>query len=319
VNTRSSLGLIVLSLMAIQLPACVSYEPAILIPAIALSAEEIRLSESLESDIQLDFGLELGINESDSLFNVEVLPGVRVRNVAANGAADSAGIQVGDIILSINSLETNHPDTVLAIQQRSAEVSYEFQIQRNTLVFAASVIARSINENVGPIELFRIDPIATRAGYRTELVTIGIEQELAAARVVELFPNSPLPQAQIEQNDLILALNGVYLNSAQDLVTRLVRDHELGEEVILTIYDGNDVIEQSVRLWDPGRRVSRINLGPLLQYESVLNPASESFSLLDFWLFAVYSYSRMEGERSHSILGLFNITSDYGELTELNE
>ena len=137
--------------------------------------------------------------------------------------------------------------------------------------------------------------------------------------MVELFPNSPLPQAQIEQNDLILALNGVYLNSAQDLVTRLVRDHELGEEVILTIYDGNDVIEQSVRLWDPGRRVSRINLGPLLQYESVLNPASESFSLLDLWLFAVYSYSQMEGERSHSILGLFNITSDYGELTELNE
>ena len=314
-NTRGSLGLIVLSLMAIQLPACVSYEPAILIPAIALSAEEIRLSESLESDIQLDFGLELGINESDSLLNVEVLPGVRVRNVAANGAADSAGIQVGDI----NSLETNHPDTVLAIQQRSAEASYEFQVQRNTLVFAASVIARSINENIEPIELFRIDPIASRAGYRTELVTIGIEQELAAARVVELFPNSPLPQAQIEQNDLILALNGVYLNSAQDLVTRLVRDHELGEEVILTIYDGNDVIEQSVRLWDPGRRVSRINLGPLLQYESVLNPASESFSLLDLWLFAVYSYSQMEGERSHSILGLFNITSDYGELTELNE
>ena len=99
----------------------------------------------------------------------------------------------------------------------------------------------------------------------------------------------------------------------------MVRDHELGEEVILTIYDGNDVIEQSVRLWDPGRRVSRINLGPLLQYESVLNPASESFSLLDLWLFAVYSYSQMEGERSHSILGLFNITSDYGELTELNE
>ena len=318
-NTRSSLGLIVLSLMAIQLPACVSYEPAILIPAIALSAEEIRLSESAESDIQLDFGLELGINESDSLLNVEVLPGVRVRNVAANGAADSAGIQVGDIILSINSLETNHPDTVLAIQQRSAEASYEFQVQRNTLVFAASVIARSINENIEPIELFRIDPIATRAGYRTELVTIGIEQELAAARVVELFPNSPLPQAQIERNDLILALNGVYLNSAQDLVTRLVRDHELGEEVILTIYDGNNVIEQPVRLWGPGRRVSRINLGPLLQYESVVNPASESFSLLDLWLFAVYSYSRMEGERSHSILGLFNITSDYGELTELNE
>ena len=94
---------------------------------------------------------------------------------------------------------------------------------------------------------------------------------------------------------------------------------ELGEEVALTVYNGDDVIETTMLLWDPGRRISRINIGPLLQYESSLVPSSETFSLLDFWLFAVYSYSRIEGERSHNIFGLFNITSDYGELTELED
>lgn len=303
-------------LLVLPISACVSYEPAVLLPAITLSSEDVQLIEDGNTDLKVDFGLELGLNESDSLLNVEILPGVRVRNVANNGAADSAGIQIGDVILSIDDLPTNHPDTVESLQQVTDNTNFEFTVQRNTTVFATTVIGRTISSNNGPRELFRIDPIATRAGYSTEMITVNNES-LAAAKVVELFPQSPLPQANIAIGDIILRLNGVNLNSAQDLISRINREVQLGQEVNLTVYDNGAIAEKTLTLWDPGRRISRINVGPLLQYESSLSPSSENFSLLDFWLFSVYNFSRTEGERSHSIFGLINISSDYGELTEL--
>ena len=308
----------VLLIFLTSLATCVNYDPAILTPTVSLSSEEVSLRSDLDGNLRVDFGLEVGLNESDSLLSVEVLPGVRVRNVVDNGAADLAGLQVGDIILAIDGMETNHPDTIKALQQTSTNSTFEFRGQRNTTVFETTVQGRVISNSTTPEELYRIDPIATRAGYRSEIASIGSET-VAAARVVELFPESPLPMADIAIDDLVLRLNGVNLNSAQDLITRIIRDHELGEEVALTVYNGDHVTETTVQLWDPGRRISRINIGPLLQYESSLSPSSETFSLLDFWLFAVYSYSRIEGERSHNIFGLFNITSDYGELTEIED
>lgn len=305
-----------LTLITVQLIACVSYEPTVLVPSVTLSSEEVFLVQERAENLKIDFGLELGLNESDSLLNVEVLPGVRVRDVVTNGPADSAGVQVGDIILAINNMDTNHPDAIEAIQQTSDTSNFEFRVQRNTTVFGTTVIGRSISNNDGPEELYRIDPIATRAGYSTELISVNTET-MVAARVEEVFPNSPLQIADIGIGDYILRLNGRNLDSAQDLVTRIIRDHELGEEVIMTVYNDGNPIESPVRLWEPGRRISRINAGPLLQYESSLSPSAENISVLDFWIFAVYDYSRTEGEKSHSIFGLLNISSNYGELTEL--
>lgn len=304
---------------SLLLTACVSYEPAVLVPAVTLSAEEVSLVSDRDASLQVDFGLDTSLNESDSLFNVEVLPGVRVRSVTANGPAAEAGIEVGDILLAINGTQTNHPDAVLALQQSNTaneNGAYRFTVQRNTTVFEATVVAREISGNPAPVELYRVDPLATRSGYRTELLDIGEEAPIAAARIVEFFPDSPLPAAGFSSGDHILALNGNYLNSAQDLVTRLNQDHELGSLVTLTRYDGGSVEDVELRLWDPGRRISRISLGPLLRYESSLSPDSESLTILDFWLFSLYSYQQNEGERSHRLLGLINVTSDSGELIE---
>ena len=125
-----------------------------------------------------------------------MLPGVRVRNVVNNGAADSAGIQIGDVILASDGMETNHPDTIKTLQQAAAKSTFEFRAQRNTTVFETTVEGRAISSSTAPEELYRIDPIATRAGYRSEMVSINNET-VAATRVVELFPESPLPQAGI--------------------------------------------------------------------------------------------------------------------------
>ncbi len=307
----------VLACLSSLISACVSYEPAVLAPAVTLSAEEVNLIPMNSSSNALDFGLEVGINESDSLLNIETLPGVRVISVSNNGPAANAGIQAGDTVLAISGIDTNHPDTLSALAQIEPQDSnFTFIVKRNTLVFEATVIARTITSNPVPVSLYRIDPLATRAGYRTELVDLGKNGSIAAARVERIFPLSPLPTAGVSEGDLILALEGSYLNSAQDLVSRLNQEHELGDNIRLTRYRAGELEEIQVRLWDPGRRISRITLGPLLNYETSISPSSESFSLLDLWLFSVYSYTRQNGERSHSLLGLINFSSDVGELID---
>lgn len=298
------------------LASCVSYEPAVLLPAITLSAEEVELvSASAASGV--DFGMDVSLNESDSLFNVETLPGVRVRAVNANGPAANAGLEVGDIILRINGTQTDHPDTLLALQANPAEDNlYTLEVRRNTVVFEASLIAAARSTGAAPRELYRVDPISSRAGYRTELVEIPERGMVAAARVVEIFAESPLPGAGIEADALVLALNGRYLDSAQDLVSRLNTDFEPGDTVQMTVLQNDRLTNPAVELWNPGRRISRIALGPVLQYESSLSPVSRSFTLVDLWLFALYRFQQNQGERSHSILGLINVSTDVGELTE---
>jgi len=318
-TSRAKPSLSIFALLQLSLlTACVSYEPAILVPALNLSAEDIALADTAGSvAARIDFGVEVGLNESDSLSNIEILPGVRVRSISANGPADSAGIQLGDIILSINGTLTNHPDVVEALQQQTPTIENTlFNVRRNTVVFEATVIPRTVNSNPAPRELYRVDPIASRAAYRTEMVSISQQPPIAAARVVQVYQQSPLQDAAIEAGDVILAVNNVPLNSAQDLVSRFNSEFELGEAVNVTVFDGESVLEKRFDLWNPGRRVSAISFGPLIRYQSSLAPDTKNLSILDLWLFSLYSYNRVDEERSHSILGLINYSSDLGELIE---
>ena len=308
-----------LGLTALLMTSCIAYEPAQLIPEITLSTEEVSFVEANHTDLVVDFGMETSANESDSLLNLEVLPGVRVRSVALNGPADSAGIQAGDVILFINNLPTNEPDAVLAIQTQTQLESYIFQIQRNTTVFEVTLYGRTITAAQEARELYRLDPIATRASYRTELATIRQQEQVAVARIIEIFPNSSLGAAGLKANDRILAVDGEFINSAQDFISKVNQEFELGDTLEITAHVDGKIEKRSLKLWSPRRRISRISMRPFFHFDSSLSPPSKNFSILDLWLFAVYSYSKIENENSHDILGIFNITSDYGELTEVQD
>ncbi len=308
---------LLLLILSASLNACISYEPRILTPAITFSPEQISLTNQTSGSDLVDFGLELSLNESDSLFNIESLPGVRVRSLSANGPAASAGIQVGDVILKVDGLETNHPDAITVLMQtEKSSLLYTMEVQRGTTVFQTELTARKRSATSEPVELYRIDPVATRAGYRTEVVNIENRGPVAAARVVEFFDQSPLPQAGINEGDLVLALEGTEINSAQDLINRLNNEIQVGNRTSMTVYRENSVDEVSLRLWSPGRRISKLTLGPLVNYQSSLETDSTQLSILDLWLFAFYSYQRSDSEKTHSILGLLRFSSDVGELTE---
>ncbi|MEX0618605.1 MAG: PDZ domain-containing protein [Pseudohongiellaceae bacterium] len=309
--------LIVALFCSVLLAGCISYEPAQLVPSLSFSPEDISLLNPGGTASGVDFGFVVGINESDSLSNLTVLPGVRVRSVTPGGAAAAAGILPGDVILSINGLETDNPDTVQALEQQTSAVQeFSFRLRRNTTVLEASVTPRLASNRTAARELFRIDPLATRAGYRTEVLQQADENLTSGVRIVEIHEDSPLPGAGLQVDDILVALNGAPVESAQGFIDRINNEFDLGDEVAVSVWRGDAVLEREFALWDPGRRISRVSLGPLLQYRSSLAPDRTRLTILDLMLFALYRYDQVEGERSHSFLGLFNITSDYGELVE---
>jgi serine protease Do len=178
------------------------------------------------------------------------------------------------------------------------------------------VSARPIaDDRAPPVELYRADPISTRAGYTTELLESG-GQQLSGARIVELFPESPLPSYGLRINDVILALNGQTVQTAQGFINSIHNRHSPGDTVTLTYVRDGRVVEQRVRLWDPGRRLSRLNLWPLVTYESSLVPDRTRLSIIDLWLFSLFTYQHTEGEKEYRFLGLFRVATGYGELLE---
>ena len=311
---------ILVAIFTAMVNSCVSYEPKILTPAMTFSAEEVNLLNPEIANQSIDFGLEVGANESESLFNLEILPGVKVRKIANGSNAGKSGIRAGDILLKIDQIDINTPDSLRALERFSGPKDFKFRVQRDSTVFETTVKAELVETSI-PIELYRVDPIATRAAYSSHILSIENRSNLVAARIEELFEKTTLPSAGLNPGDMILALEGVPINSAQDLITRLNREHALGSEVTLDIYADGEFKSVKLTLFNPGRRISQIKLGPLIKYESELTQrgVDTRLKLLNLWFVAAYQYSNINGEKKHSLFGLFEIASDLGELAEESE
>tara|TARA_B100001059_G_scaffold234353_1_gene276696 strand:+ start:1885 stop:2832 length:948 start_codon:yes stop_codon:yes gene_type:complete len=311
---------ILVAIFTAMVNSCVSYEPKILTPAMTFSAEEVNLLNPEIANQSIDFGLDVGPNESESLFNLEILPGVKVRKIENGSNAGKSGIRAGDILLKIDQIDINTPDSLRALEKFSGPKDFNFRVQRDSTVFETTVKAELAETSI-PIELYRVDPIATRAAYSSHILSIENRSNLVAARIEELFEKTTLPSAGLNPGDMILALEGVPINSAQDLITRLNREHALGSEVTLDIYADGEFKSVKLTLFNPGRRISQIKLGPLINYESELTQrgVDTRFKLLNLWFVAAYQYSNIDGEKKHSLLGLFEIASDLGELAEESE
>lgn len=302
------------------LNACVSFEPRQRVPTLALSPDTVVLTNNTGAATTpgVSFGLTGSINESDSLTNISVLPGIRVRAVAPGGAAERAGIHAGDVILSIDGSESNHPDILdaLALQTDQAR-NFEFEVRRNTTVFMATVEVTPVTaRQAEPVELYRADPVLLRAGFSTELMQDPAGNRVSGARVVRLFDASPLPTADIGIDDIILAIDGRPVESAQGLITMLTQRYEPGDGITLSVSRGSRIRDQGVDLWHPGRKLSRLSLWPLFRYESTLSPDQTRLTVGDLILFSLFSYQRNGAEREYNALGLFRSASDYGELIE---
>ena len=309
-----------LSLCLIAISACVSTEPRQLVPSVSLSAEQSEFADSTAS-IRLpavDFGLSATVNESDSLTNISILPGIRVRTISPGGAADRAGLRAGDVILSIDGAPVNQPDILDALAlETSSDRSFEFEVRRNTTVFMASVNVQVTSlEQLPPVELYRADPILLRAGFITARSTDTQQQPVFGAQLIRWFEHSPLPAAGLQSGDIVLALDQQQITSAQDLISRLNTNYSPGDRVTLQVRRGARVMSEPVTLWHPGRRLSQLSFWPFFRYESTLNPDQTRLRIGDLVLFSLFQYQRSGAEQQYDVLGLFRASTGFGELIE---
>ncbi len=301
------------------LSACVSTEPRELVPTISQSPEQIVLAgDGGASEPEVDFGLTATVNESDSLTNISVLPGIRVRSVSNGGPADRAGIRAGDVILSIDGLPSNQPDILdLLALETTDNRSFEFEVRRNTTVFQATVAVQPIrNETLPPVELYRTDPVLLRAGFTTEHLSGRSGEPLTGARIVRIFDQSPLLMAGLLEDDVVVAVDEQSIGSAQGLVTMISSNYQAGDRVNLQFLRRGELMNEDLRLWHPGTRLSELSIWPLFSYESSLSPDQTRLRVGDLILFSLFQYQRTGPEREYSVLGIFRAASGFGELVE---
>lgn len=290
----------------LALSGCVHFESNPIPPSVELSPEKLDLEHAELAITGVDFGMKVRPNESDSFANIEVLPGLKVSDVYPNGPADSAGIYVNDVILSVDGVETNDVDTLRAFAELSRPGQrLAFVIRRGTAALSATVTARESNRPVPLDELYRIDPIASRAAYRTDIVQLEDGTDSAAIRVVRLEANSPLHAAGIKQGDYITAIDSETLSSAQSLVNKLVEDYSPGTSVTFTVMSNGRLFDQQVRLWNPGRYIARVQLWPLFRYEFRPDPRKVILQFPEF--LPIYRRHVTDFETQHQLFMFFNI------------
>jgi len=326
IQLKTGFALATILFINILLTGCVNTEALTTTEHINLSPENMAFENGTSG--RLDFGLSVSLNESDSLDNLETLPGLRVRSVRINSVAELAGIRSGDVLLEMNSIKTNSADTLAAIAEAETPNKdfVDVLVKRDTTVFATKMSKPKILQPSKPKERYRVDATKTRAGYRSEIISNPDHPEAkqTVARIIEIFPNSPFLEKGIMKGDAIISVDGQPVTSAQALVNLMSQEYEFGETLefgLLRENNSGDLIHRQVllSLWKPKRKITGLRLWPLFNYESQLAPSESKLSIIDLLFFSLFSYERIEGETSYSILGILKFSSGYGELIEESE
>lgn len=206
----------------------------------------------------------LGIYMEESVENengVETIQGVNdqgviVQKVVASSAAETAGLQAGDIITAIDGQSTkrisNVSDAIKAKKIGDA-ISISYIRDGNAMQTTATLKGKATKQReirMGDIEDkfmrgyssfdydfdYKVDPCKVFIGVYT-----GTGHSTNGLRVSGVIENTPAFDAGLQKGDRILALDGVSVDGHQALVAE--RDkHEAGDEFTITfLRDGDEV------------------------------------------------------------------------------
>lgn len=302
---RSPLGAVPwITLLALGLPlGCKSYEPMPL-PKGLLDLEGM-VEERGEKRGYL--GLEVAPNESDSLDDLEVLPGVRVRVVVPGSPAEEIGIRPGHVLLKFEQTPVNDPDRLESLLLGMAEDrTVALELQRGSEVYTVDVPIPVRSPFGARRPLYHIERGLVRAAFRNSA------EEGAFPEVALLTDDSPLRSAGVKEGDLVLAFQGQDPGSAAELVRRFGSELEPGETGTLTVRQRNGKEKTlDFQAWEPERELTSMHVGPLYKWDYDRAEDRESQVILDLFLISLFECNRVGKVKEFCILGL--ITWETGE------
>ena len=296
------LGCLTFPVMA--LAACTTWEP-LPIPPSLLALEGVVEYSSSSSAV---FGAEVAPNESDSLDDLEIRPGVRVISVIADSPAEHARIQVGDILLTWDGVPVNDPGRLEILRQGvQAKQSVVLSLERGTAVLEATVnfLGPVVLKDVGYVH--QIERGLLRAAFKDPIAPIPQE---AFPYITELADDSPLRLAGGRVGDTILSFQWRDPGSAEELVRRIGLELEPGAPFVMQVLsqEGTEsrILNLEGQAWHPGRRCTELSLWPLLTWR--LDPVADRETLLigDLFLFSVFKQERLGSEIETSVLTFFS-------------
>ena len=68
------------------------------------------------------------------------------------------------------------------------------------------------------------------------------------------------------------------------------------------------------RLAAPPRRITGFNIPILVEWEAEPDGSKVKFELVDIWILSLFRYERVEGERTWTLLSLFDYSTGVGSL-----
>ncbi len=151
------------------------------------------------------------------MYGVPVPPAPVVRSVDQGGAAEAAGLQKGDHVISFNGVENPKWGRINGDSLLSPEKPLPIEVMRN---------GQKLSLTITP---------ARRVEKGEILGDIGFEPDYGDVRIVivEVTPNSPASEAGLQAGDRLVALGGESVPS-DEYVTEYVKGHK-GEPIRMTI------------------------------------------------------------------------------------
>jgi hypothetical protein len=128
-----------------------------------------------------------------------------------------------------------------------------------------------------------------------------------------LADDSPLHEAALLPGARVIAIDGVSVLSARALVRNL-GDRAPGTELVLTVVDDTGEREVEVELASAPRKVTGFHIPILIEYESDPDGHKTKFEFIDLWILSLFRYERVEGERTWTLLSLFDFSTGVGSL-----
>lgn len=158
--------------------------------------------------------------EMATSLKLEEVKGVMIDALTGGGAAKSGGLEVGDVVLSIDNVATNTvPQFMEQIGQRRPGDKLDIEYYRDENVYRAIITLRN-QLNTTDFVAVRKDKVLTNIGFELrEMDSNEISQNDAkGVYVVSVFRNSKAGEANIEPGYIITSINEKRVTSVNDLI-----------------------------------------------------------------------------------------------------
>ncbi len=247
-------------------------------------------------------GAEVAPNESDSLEELEIRPGVRVVSVSPGSPAQRAGLRTGDVLLAFDGTPVDDPGRLESLlrgveQPRQALL----RVERGTAVLEVPV-AVELRSALGQVRLlYHVDRALVRAAFRDS------RSDGAYPEIGRIAAHSPLRDAGAREGDRVISFQGADPGSAAELVRRLRLELRPGDKarMVLRRPDGEER-QVRFRAWSPERQLVSHSFWPLWSWSQDPSQQRESLVVGDLILLSIFQKQSLGHETEYSILSLIS-------------